>query len=116
MRFRKLRIACSVFWGLACVLVICLWVQSHFVVDAIGETSQTPTETSGIGFISDNGTLNLVTRTTPTGRVRIASGINDGWHYKKLPIEKGSVNTFRWRRDQEGFLVRVPTLIPSVLF
>jgi hypothetical protein len=29
MRFRKLRIAWSVFWGLACVLVILLWVRSH---------------------------------------------------------------------------------------
>jgi hypothetical protein len=29
MRFRKLRIAWSVFWGLACVLLIVLWVRSY---------------------------------------------------------------------------------------
>ena len=30
MRFRKLRIAWSVFWGLACVLLVALWVRSYF--------------------------------------------------------------------------------------
>jgi|tagenome__1003787_1003787.scaffolds.fasta_scaffold19222441_1 hypothetical protein len=29
MRLRKLRIAWSVFWGLACVLLIVLWVRSY---------------------------------------------------------------------------------------
>src|SRR4051794_4036182 len=29
MRFRKLRIAWSVFWGVACVLLIVLWVRSN---------------------------------------------------------------------------------------
>ena len=30
MRFRKLRIAWSVFWGVACVLLIVLWVRSYY--------------------------------------------------------------------------------------
>ena len=30
MRFRKLRIAWSVGWGLACVLMIALWMQSYW--------------------------------------------------------------------------------------
>ena len=33
MRFRKLRIAWSVFWGLACVLLIVLWVRSFWRMD-----------------------------------------------------------------------------------
>ena len=33
MRFRKLRIAWSVFWGLACVLLIVLWVRSYWFFD-----------------------------------------------------------------------------------
>jgi len=33
MRFRKLRIAFSVFWGLACVLLIVLWVRSYWFWD-----------------------------------------------------------------------------------
>src|SRR4051794_22609027 len=35
MRFRKLRIAWSVFWGVACVLLIALWVRSYLWIDSI---------------------------------------------------------------------------------
>jgi hypothetical protein len=35
MRYRKLRIAWSVGWGLACVLLIVLWVRSYWWVDNI---------------------------------------------------------------------------------
>src|SRR6185295_8758219 len=34
-RFRKLRIAWAVFWGLACVLLIVLWVRSYWGVDLV---------------------------------------------------------------------------------
>jgi hypothetical protein len=34
MRFRKLRIAWSLFWGVPCVLLIVLWVRSYSQVDA----------------------------------------------------------------------------------
>jgi hypothetical protein len=33
MKFRNLRIAWSVFWGLACVLLVVLWVRSYWRVD-----------------------------------------------------------------------------------
>src|SRR3954449_8237078 len=33
MRFRKLRITWSVLWGLACVLLIVLWVRSYWWKD-----------------------------------------------------------------------------------
>ncbi len=35
MRFRKLRIAWSVVCGLACVLLIVLWVRSYWWIDGI---------------------------------------------------------------------------------
>src|SRR5262245_38644037 len=35
MKFRKLRIAWSVFWGLACVLLIVLWVRSYWRLDIL---------------------------------------------------------------------------------
>jgi hypothetical protein len=34
MRFRKLRIVWSLFWGIACVLLIVLWVRSHYYLDS----------------------------------------------------------------------------------
>jgi hypothetical protein len=36
MKFRKLRLAWSVFCGIACVLLIALWVRSYFAHDALG--------------------------------------------------------------------------------
>ena len=41
MRFRKLRIAWSVAWGLACVLLIVLWVRSYWKWDTLA--SRLPT-------------------------------------------------------------------------
>ena len=35
MRFRKLRIAWSVGWGIACVLLIVLWVRSYWYKDTV---------------------------------------------------------------------------------
>jgi hypothetical protein len=40
LRFRKLRIAWSVFWGVACVLLIVLWVRSYRDEDVIPSTSE----------------------------------------------------------------------------
>src|SRR4051812_42704575 len=34
MRFRKLRIAWSVFWGVACLVLILLWVRSYWYWDS----------------------------------------------------------------------------------
>ena len=36
MRFRKLRIAWSVAWGVGCVLLIALWVRSYSWTDIVG--------------------------------------------------------------------------------
>jgi hypothetical protein len=35
MRFRRLRIAWSVFWALACVLLVVLWVRSYWLGTAV---------------------------------------------------------------------------------
>src|SRR5690348_8525325 len=39
MRFRKLRIAWSVVWGLAAVLLIVFWVRSYWHVDVLQKPS-----------------------------------------------------------------------------
>jgi hypothetical protein len=35
MKYRKLRISWSLFWGVACLLVIVLWVRSYWARDAV---------------------------------------------------------------------------------
>jgi hypothetical protein len=39
MRYRKLRIAWSVLWGIACVLLIALWVRSYQYVETLDWTT-----------------------------------------------------------------------------
>jgi hypothetical protein len=56
MRFRKLRIAWSVFWGLACVLLIVLWVRSYSWADRVwGRFS----DLTGFVLSSYNGRIQL---------------------------------------------------------
>jgi hypothetical protein len=49
MRFRKLRIAWSVGCGIACVLLICLWVRSYWWLDIITKNSP------GFGWFTETG-------------------------------------------------------------
>jgi hypothetical protein len=56
MSFRKLRIAWSVFWGVACVLLIVLWVRSYRLRDEIASLL---TPTNGIYFESLEGRTGL---------------------------------------------------------
>ena len=41
MKYRKLRIAWSAFWGLAAVLLIVLWVRSYYCPEAFSQTLST---------------------------------------------------------------------------
>src|SRR3954470_16105716 len=56
LRFRKLRIAWSVFWGLACVLLVVLWVRSYWRFDTV------------TAWIPERG---LTTSSSAVGRVAI---------------------------------------------
>ena len=56
MKYRKLRIAWSVAWGVACLLLVALWVRSYWWHDVVacGFTSK-----DGIRIDSTNGVLTL---------------------------------------------------------
>jgi hypothetical protein len=51
MRFRKLRIAWSVVWGVACLLLCVLWVRSYWYSDVIRYPLQWKPELSAAGTI-----------------------------------------------------------------
>src|SRR4051794_35350336 len=40
MKYRKLRIAWSVVWGLAALVLICLWARSYLRIDTLEVTTQ----------------------------------------------------------------------------
>ena len=52
MRFRKLRIAWSVFWAIVCVLLIGLWVRTYWSSDCFGFSP-----TLGIGTLKGEITI-----------------------------------------------------------
>jgi hypothetical protein len=56
MRYRKLRIAWSVVWGLACVLLIVLWVRSYWWCDIV---SHRPSITIAFRLLSDEGQVSF---------------------------------------------------------
>ena len=56
MRFRKLRIAWTVFWGLLAVLLIGLWVRSFYFGDVI---LWSVTKWNGLQFTSTQGGLTV---------------------------------------------------------
>ncbi len=55
MTYRKLRIAWSVGWGLAAVLLIVLWVRSYWIWDSV----DAPIYPHGFSLNSDSGQLTL---------------------------------------------------------
>ncbi len=97
MKFRKLRIAWSVFWILVAVPMILLWVRSYQWTDhVLGEVAlQTPTPsrtTQSSEFITQQGQL----------------VIGD-------PSSLGAILKFKWeheRMDEGGFLGRSPSWLP----
>src|ERR1043165_6999457 len=77
MRFRKLRIAWSVFWGIACVLLIVLWVRSYSTSDILSHQKNGMLTT----FCSSSGRLWCQRR--PYDEQSTSS---QGWRYTRLDI------------------------------
>ncbi len=94
MRFRKLRITWTVFCGIACVLLIALWVRSYDTKDMIaGHTSQT----RGICAYSVEGWLDVSATT-----VRDTSR-NYGWHVTIGELDPGYHKPTLWRHVFPNF-------------
>jgi hypothetical protein len=77
MRLRKLRITWSVFWGIACVLLIALWVRSYRATDSV--YGRIPTLVD-IGGASQAGQLMLAF---------CHCGAWDAWHHFSVPYGQG---------------------------
>ena len=77
MRFRKLRIAWSVVWGVAVVLLIVLWVRSYWWADRIG-VFNTP-KLFVIGSLCGNIEI---------GNHRHTSSVpKRAWEFRTLPLD-----------------------------
>jgi hypothetical protein len=99
MRFRKLRIAWSVACGIACVLLIVLWVRSCFHVDEIRKDSSV-----GVRIVvSGVGQLAYMSWDTPSGMPR-------GWsHVTHDPLpDIDRTAAFGYRSHGNALFINAP--------
>src|SRR4051794_29097381 len=100
MRYRKLRIAWSMFWGLACVLLIVLWIRSYTRLDIV--TYRVPGmvnaySVSGHVGVSTQGDADIGFPNFPMG-----------WSLKCYssdaadPFPKNTVKGFAFKTDRDG--------------
>ena len=88
MRFRKLRIAWSVVCGIACVLLIALWVRSYWTYDIVGIAgpgSEYSIHSTG-GFIGVYDMLDISGTSGPTN-----------WRYVHRPSDPANFRVSAWR-------------------
>jgi hypothetical protein len=76
MRFRKLRIAWSVFWTLAAVLLVVLWVRSYWRVETMSYTNSAKGYT---GVRSDEGKFVIY-----RGHLQPPPRETPGWKYSRF--------------------------------
>jgi hypothetical protein len=110
MRYRKLRIAWSVAWGIACLLLIVLWVRSYWWIDeAAGPTP----DGHALLLSSSNGALEF-------GRQPNTQKDWPGWTFvhtsaKFIPWQwQRSGSRFQWQSSAIGIYGRVPWWFPVV--
>jgi hypothetical protein len=105
MRFRKLRIAWSVFWGVACVLLIALWVRSYWWRD-LWQTYIPPKAILLLSSEEGQAVAHLEISDSAPGDYGLGLSSYDepayraGWHGREFE--------FRWYRYPNGVEVFMP--------
>jgi hypothetical protein len=106
MRFRKLRIAWSVVWGLLAVLLCVLWVRSYWHSDFVTSDKNPVNRLITVG--SRFGTTILV-----LGYFPMDSG-QSHWRYSTGPAREID-KLFKWTSDDGGLVVQVPHFILAAI-
>ena len=107
MRFRKLRIAWSVVWGVAAVLLVVLWVRSYWFCDS-GETF---TGARLVAIFSMYGKIQYV---------NLAADISgeSNIDFKSSPVDERHKPKpgFRWKHTPRLTLAEIPYWFVELLF
>jgi hypothetical protein len=112
MRFRKLRIAWSVFCGVACVLLIVLWVRSCWWTDLVFRS-----DARGVTTLGSNGGALYLNRSTFPGNVggSLWSG-GSGWNFRPIPAGNRSRSSFGWQWSEADKKIKAPCWFLALLF
>jgi hypothetical protein len=101
MRFRKLRIAWSMAWGIACVLVVILWVRTQYAIDSF------------CGPLPGSAWFGVMSRHGGVGLLISQKGIQH-WHIETRPIEdvplpyQTALGFVQYLASPGTFRIRVP--------
>jgi len=114
MRFRKLRIAWSVGCGLACVLLIALWVRSYWLIDTVGNARNTPPDITITSLVFDQGHFRFYRMTQPM-KLNPSRTFPDGWGHQTIKATRGLENRFLWINNRNQFGFQFPLLLPLIL-
>jgi hypothetical protein len=96
LRLKKLQIAWSVFCGVACVLLIVLWVRSYWRLELIAKS------TSGIfltRIVSNSGSVYFFKQDMGVSK------FDRGWSYGRSLKVQPNEGRFGFGREHEGFFV-----------
>jgi hypothetical protein len=117
MRYRKLRIAWSVVWGIATVLVVVLWVRSYFRFE--GATHGRAADNTGLFIVSTSGKLVYQ-------RVTVPVVLQHSWFFDSIPadeqrlIGQNLLNStsfgFLFISSRTGYVYIVPYWFMALLF
>jgi hypothetical protein len=103
MRFRKLRIAWSITWVIACLLLIALWVRSNGRSDSISlPTTGTTIINSYSGCLTIRGALRKAEYVWSSGWGRRATKMSS------LPVQPTRSPQWRYSSDESGFIFGMP--------
>ena len=109
MRFRKLRIAWSVGWGIAAVLLCVLWVRSYSKSEAVWRVTWTPPPATLLHtrFASNSGALSWAYE---NGMYSLSLQVaeRDRWHYQIHKAAKFIPNKFQGHYSKTRILVSIP--------
>jgi hypothetical protein len=109
MRFRKLRIAWSAMCGIACVLLIVLWVRSHWRLDSVNfSTTETKAAQSFDGVLAFFYTRKF-------SEPGITSHSYAEWAAALKPPSRNKMPKWYFGSIQNGIIIKCPHWFP-VLF
>jgi hypothetical protein len=122
MRFRKLRIAWSVGWIIACVLLIVLWVRSYYVNDVVWNVNKsfvviTIGSTSGTAYLfrENRGVASITVALSGGGTATDKVSQTFGWkHTSSKPAKIDSM--FKWESTATAIMIHIPYWLLEVPF
>src|SRR5690242_21864416 len=107
MRFRKLRIAWSVFWGLAAALLITFWARSYWWIDMVGCIRNTPLDTTFTTLLFDQGHFRFYRLSQPMS-LNPSRKFPDGWGRETQKVRRRLEQRFFWVNEPNRFGFQFP--------